>query len=326
MASIQQVKSPLRGVNLGGWLVLEPWITPDLFKGIDARDEYDFCKQANQTVLRQFRDTFVQEDDFAWLAQQGIQAVRLPVGYWLFGDYPPFDATVGYVDKAFRWAAKYNLKILLDVHAVPGSQNGKVHSGRIGAVQWPHDQHLSQTMALLEQLADRYGDESALLGISLLNEPAPHISAAMLKAFYKQAYELIRKRCGKSVWVVFSDGFKPRKWRKQLPVRDYPGLYIDTHHYQIYTWYDKLLPAQLQLWRARHMLPSKLARIAKHHPLVVGEWSVALPAGRSVAGDKYALAQQQAFASSAAWFYWTYKTQYGGPWSFRHLVARNLIA
>lgn len=26
-------KEPMRGVNIGGWLVLEPWITPSLFDG-----------------------------------------------------------------------------------------------------------------------------------------------------------------------------------------------------------------------------------------------------------------------------------------------------
>ena len=26
----------LRGVNLGGWLVLEKWITPSLFEGLEA--------------------------------------------------------------------------------------------------------------------------------------------------------------------------------------------------------------------------------------------------------------------------------------------------
>ena len=28
----------LRGVNLGGWLVLEKWMTPSLFEGLQATD------------------------------------------------------------------------------------------------------------------------------------------------------------------------------------------------------------------------------------------------------------------------------------------------
>jgi hypothetical protein len=54
----------VRGVNLGGWMVLEPWITPSLFyqflgkgEGEIAMDSYTFCevlgaKEANQQLRR----------------------------------------------------------------------------------------------------------------------------------------------------------------------------------------------------------------------------------------------------------------------------------
>ena len=32
----------IRGVNLGGWLVLEKWMTPSLFEGLNATDETSF--------------------------------------------------------------------------------------------------------------------------------------------------------------------------------------------------------------------------------------------------------------------------------------------
>jgi glucan 1,3-beta-glucosidase len=34
-----QAKEMIRGVNLGGWLVLEPFITPSIFEYYDAKDE-----------------------------------------------------------------------------------------------------------------------------------------------------------------------------------------------------------------------------------------------------------------------------------------------
>lgn len=39
-----------------------------------------------------------------------------------------------YFLKAIQWARKYGLRIKLDLHAVPGSQNGWNHSGRLGTV------------------------------------------------------------------------------------------------------------------------------------------------------------------------------------------------
>ena len=32
----------IKGVNLGNWLVLEKWMSSELFKGVDADDEEDF--------------------------------------------------------------------------------------------------------------------------------------------------------------------------------------------------------------------------------------------------------------------------------------------
>ena len=72
---------PLRGVNLGGWLVLEPWMTPSLFAGTDAKDEYTFMTTPDAAAkLRRHHETFITEDDFAWLGEQGLDLVRLPVG------------------------------------------------------------------------------------------------------------------------------------------------------------------------------------------------------------------------------------------------------
>jgi len=39
-----------------------------------------------------------------------------------------------YFLKAIKWARKYGLRINLDFHALPGSQNGWNHSGRLGTV------------------------------------------------------------------------------------------------------------------------------------------------------------------------------------------------
>ena len=68
----------VRGVNLGGWLVLEPWITPSLFDdtGNDAIvDEWTFCQMQDrgtaEGVLQNHWNTFYTEDDFADIAAAG---------------------------------------------------------------------------------------------------------------------------------------------------------------------------------------------------------------------------------------------------------------
>src|SRR5215469_12190564 len=58
--------SKLRGVNLGAWLVLEKWMTPDTFRGADAEDEYTLCLGLGDKAkgrLDQHRDTFITASD-----------------------------------------------------------------------------------------------------------------------------------------------------------------------------------------------------------------------------------------------------------------------
>ena len=71
----------LHGVNLGGWLVLERWMTPSLFADTDARDEYTFMQTPGaREKLREHQKNFIRESDFKWLRDNGIEAVRIPVG------------------------------------------------------------------------------------------------------------------------------------------------------------------------------------------------------------------------------------------------------
>ncbi len=35
----------MRGVNLGSWLVLEKWMVPSLFEGLEATDETTWCAE-----------------------------------------------------------------------------------------------------------------------------------------------------------------------------------------------------------------------------------------------------------------------------------------
>jgi glucan 1,3-beta-glucosidase len=70
-----------------------------------------------------------------------------------------------YFLKAIAWGRKYGIRILLDFHALPGSQNGWNHSGKSGpgvkpgdGVNWMHgvmgianaQRHLEQIRSLTE--------------------------------------------------------------------------------------------------------------------------------------------------------------------------------
>ena len=123
--------SKLRGVNLGAWLVLEKWMVPDIYRGTDAPDEYSLCLALGDQAksrLDRHRETFITAEDFRWIRDCGLNAVRLPVGYWALEAPKPFVESAGFMDFALDQCQKNGLRLLLDLHGAPGSQNGWDHS------------------------------------------------------------------------------------------------------------------------------------------------------------------------------------------------------
>lgn len=87
---------------IGGWLVLEPWITPSLFYQFlgggetnTAFDIYTFCEvlgpvEANKQLRRHW-ETWVTEDIIKELANsEAVNSLRLPVGDYMYKPYGPF--------------------------------------------------------------------------------------------------------------------------------------------------------------------------------------------------------------------------------------------
>lgn len=119
----------VRGVALGGWLVLENFITPSVFTatGNDAVvDEWTFgsliSKTKGQRILQSHLDSFVSEDDFRQIAAAGLNHVRVPIGFWAFdvqGQEPYLKLNQwDLMKQAALWCAKYDLKMWVDLHGV----------------------------------------------------------------------------------------------------------------------------------------------------------------------------------------------------------------
>ena len=131
------------GVNLGGWLVVEP----SMFDQTDAfphdAAENDFIRwhraaQGDQFALQTVRnhwENFVSDEMLDALASLGIASVRVPIGYWIF------DAPVGgggsmrdygFQTEGFATGginaleallpklSGRNMSLMLDLHALPG--------------------------------------------------------------------------------------------------------------------------------------------------------------------------------------------------------------
>ncbi|CAO3566354.1 unnamed protein product [Mortierella alpina] len=131
-------KVKIRGVNLGGWLVLEPFITPSLFHPYIKNgvvDEWTLCKylgpEAAKALLEKHYSTWVTEATFIRIRQLGLNHVRIPIGYWALAGLNPDEPFVPslswtYLLQAVEWARKYGIRVMVKLHAAPGSQNGGI--------------------------------------------------------------------------------------------------------------------------------------------------------------------------------------------------------
>lgn len=292
----------IKGVNLGNWLVLEKWMLPELFEGTGVEDEVWLNRKMNPAELKEkmkeHRDTFITEQDFAFIKEQGVWLLRIPVPYFIFGDRPPFNGCVEYLDKAFDWAEKYGLQILIDLHTVPGSQNGYDNGGLTGVCKWcKNPEEVEFALTVLERLAKRYGQRQGLYGIEVLNEPisflvyatAPSTGKAVdkeeakgsgyvplpfLENFYRNAYRRLRKILPENKTIVFHDGFRLRHWGKFFRKEHMKNVVLDTHIY-IFAM-ESFVPIHMP-WVYQIYIKSQqrlIERIQRDVPVVVGEWCI----------------------------------------------------
>ncbi|KAH8684893.1 glycoside hydrolase superfamily [Tricladium varicosporioides] len=238
---------PARGVNLGGWLSLEPFITPSLFGQNGVIDEWTLTtflgSQAKSTLEKHYA-TFVSEQTFIDIANAGLDHVRIPFSYWAVvtydGDPYVYRASWRYLLRGIEWARKHGLRINLDVHGLPGSQNGWNHSGRQGAIGWLNGTNgalnAQRSLDLHDRLSkffaqDRYKNIVTFYGLA--NEPKmTALQTSDVLNWTSSAYTLVRKN-GVSANVVFGDGFMGlANWKGKLT--GYNGLVLDVHQYVIF--------------------------------------------------------------------------------------------
>jgi glucan 1,3-beta-glucosidase len=328
--------SSIRGVNLGGWLILEKWMTPSLFAGTDAVDEYTFMQTTGAAEkIENHRKSFITETDFKWLHENGINAVRVPIGYWIFEGDDPYIPAISYLDWAVQMAKRYKLKVLIDLHGLKGSQNGNDHSGRIGKAEWHiYSDYRQQSVEVLERLAERYYDEEAVWGLEIINEPKSGWVQWKLRNYYKQAYERLQRIARPGLVIVFHDGFTPRLLSGALRSSPEHPIVMDVHWYQFGSAWHKW--EKLDRYFQRIMRRTGLLRrLQRQQPIIIGEWSVVLSGeilrGRSKqdalqAFKRHGELQLEVYETALGWFYWTYKTEGRGIWHFRSLVEDGIIS
>ncbi|KAI9834036.1 MAG: hypothetical protein M1819_003321 [Sarea resinae] len=242
---------PIRGVNVGGWLSIEPFITPSLFNyesNLNIVDEYTLCEhlgsaQAAKTLERHYA-SFITKQTFADIQSAGFDHVRIPFSYWAVTTYPgdPYVAQISwrYLLRGIEYARQYGLRVNLDLHGLPGSQNGWNHSGRQGYIGWLNgtdgDLNAQRSLDIHNQLSQffaqpRYKNIVTIYG--LVNEPRmTALPVDNVLNWTTSAIDIVRKN-GVDAIISFGDGFMGlQNWKGKLQGID--NLVLDVHQYVIF--------------------------------------------------------------------------------------------
>ncbi|KAF2739727.1 glycoside hydrolase [Polyplosphaeria fusca] len=280
----------LRAVNLGGWLVLEPFITPSIFEratgsGSQVVDEWTLCQKLGKTgclnILKPHWDSFVKLSDLQRIKNAGFNAVRIPIGYWAYVDAggPYTSGAAPYMDKAIGWARQVGLKVIIDLHGAPKSQNGFDHSGhKLPSPTWGQGDSLAQTHQTLKLLEQKYAIKSmqdVVIAIEVLNEPyLSKLDPNMVKNFYRDSYNNLRKISDTPAMI--HDGFWDPAWLNGFlspSDNNAQNVIVDHHEYQIFDPYLVSLSAS----QHRTLVCNSVNNYANSDKwTIVGEWSGAM--------------------------------------------------
>ncbi|KAH9169471.1 glycoside hydrolase family 5 protein [Lactarius sanguifluus] len=161
--------SKIYGVNLGSWLLLEPWMLPEEWKAMGGElcDKCSTCIasefalvaadpdnadkkfaghwyrcflvgfSATELITSSSRATWFTKDDVNTLKAAGINTIRVPLGYWIVEalvnratEYYPRGG-MKFLAEGLMWLRDAGMQVILDHHALPGVQTaGQMFTGR----------------------------------------------------------------------------------------------------------------------------------------------------------------------------------------------------
>lgn len=172
----------LRGMGLGGWLVQEGYmLQTSAFANAEHEIQgkiidlvgFEKAEELHQTYMQ----NYVQEIDIRKMAEWGFNSIRLPMHYNKLMTIIPqqsfLEPGFAQIDSLLAWCKKYEIYLILDLHAAPGGQSDEPISDYNSSFPslWESETNKNATIALWKEIASRYKDEEWIGGYDLINEP-----------------------------------------------------------------------------------------------------------------------------------------------------------
>ncbi|MFZ1080496.1 MAG: glycoside hydrolase family 5 protein [Candidatus Kryptoniota bacterium] len=197
----------LKGTNLGNWLEPEGYMfkikeanSPRLI--YEVFDEL-IGQEKSKKFWEAYRSNYITRKDIEFIKGLGLNSVRVPFNFKLFvdEDKPSQWDSTGFqlLDSVVTWCREAGLWVILDMHCAPGGQTGDNIDDSYGyPFLFESEESQRLTVELWQKIADRYRDETTVIGFDLLNEPiAPYFDVEkinpLLEPLYKRITAAIRE-------------------------------------------------------------------------------------------------------------------------------------
>lgn len=139
-----------------------------------------------------FFNSYCTEADFQLISEMGMNTIRLPMYFRNFltvhdryrlsneelcaMDFAEIELVFDQLDAFLEYAKKYDLKVIIDMHAVMGGQSGFEHCGTRNIDFWDNEDYIEFMCNLWRSIAEYYVNDrpdlaSTILAYDLVNEP-----------------------------------------------------------------------------------------------------------------------------------------------------------
>jgi endoglucanase len=305
----------LKGLNLGGWFIMEKWMCPldsgslpDTYSVITNLDSR-FGVATEQALLHAYQTNWITTDDLDNIANAGYNCVRMPV--WWGNFYSITNTTSsGWRSDAFAvldWlvtnCASRGIYMVIDMHGVIGGQSVSDDTGWQNQNQyWSSSLDRSQTAFMWAQIAAHYNGNGTVAGYDLINEPSGSSSTADVWPAYTNLYATVRA-VDPNHMIIVEGTFGNWNWN-MLPnptVYGWTNIVYSMHEYQ---------------WGASNVAGIEAGadnQVADYHnhlswnvPDYIGEWN---NLGYGAACYDYSI---NAYNNAGiSWSMWAYKATHG---------------